>query len=326
MNKFAETTNENLQSFFKIITDARTKLENCNFENPDNDLIQIITDIQEIDKNIKNWSEDLLRYKNCKNILEKQKYRFPNNFIDMDKVENEWSKLKQILEKKSRLMEDQLPTLEARVKADESRLNEKIKKLENFWSEKNPEKADTPSEALKIISEANNQLLNVKDDYIRNCKAKELLNMDLTDQNRLNPIEENIANFREVWSALNNIYSKVEVNKDTLFVAVNPDKIKKDIEEAINELSVLPGKYRTYEATEIVTKRLNQMKKENNIISDLRTEAIKPDRHWPQILKLLQIKKNYNELILDDFWKCGLEKKNKKLYEIINQATGELVL
>ena len=326
MNKFADTTNENLKSFFNIITNARTKLENCNFDNPDNDLIQIITDIQEIEKNMKKWGEELTRYKNCKNILEKQKYRFPNNFIDMDKVENEWSKLKQILEKKTKLMEDQLPTLEARIKADESRLNDKIKKLENFWNEKNPEKARTPSEALKIISEANNQLLNVKDDYERNCKAKELLNMDITDKNRLNPIEENITNFRDVWSVLNNIFSKVEVHKDTLFVAVNPEKIKKDIEEAINELANLPGKYRGYEATDIVTKKLNQMKKENNIISDLRTDAIKTDRHWPKILKLLQIKKNYNDLILDDFWNCDLEKKNKKLYEIINQATGELVL
>ncbi len=47
-----------------------------------------------------NLKNDLIRYKNCKNILEKQKYRFSNDFIDMDKVESELSKLQQILKKK----------------------------------------------------------------------------------------------------------------------------------------------------------------------------------------------------------------------------------
>ena len=35
-----------------------------------------------------NWKNDLIRYKNCKNILEKQKYRFSKDFIYMDKVES----------------------------------------------------------------------------------------------------------------------------------------------------------------------------------------------------------------------------------------------
>ena len=327
MNKFAETTNENLKSFYTKITEAKTKLENSNLENLNTDIIECITDIQEIKKNMNNWKNDLTRYKNCKNILEKQKYRFSNDFIDMDKVESEWSKLQQILEKKWKLMEEQIPTLQGRIQADESRINERIKKLDNYWNEKNPEKANSPSEALKILNEANTQLVNVKDDYIRNCKAKELLDMDIGDPNRLNPIEEQIASLREVWNALNNIFSRVESYKDTPFVAVNPEKTKKEIEEALIEINNLPPKIRNYEAAEIVKKRLEQMKKENNIISDLRTEAIKADRHWPQILKLLQIKKSYsNDLILEDFWKCNLLQREKKLYEIINQATGELVL
>ena len=90
MNK-SETTNENLKSFYTKITEAKTKLENSNLENLNTDIIECITDIQEIKKNMNNWKNDLTRYKNCKNILEKQKYRFSNDFIDVDKVESKLS-------------------------------------------------------------------------------------------------------------------------------------------------------------------------------------------------------------------------------------------
>ncbi len=46
MNK-SETTNENLKSFYAKITEAKTKLENWNI-----DIIEYITDIQEIKKNM----------------------------------------------------------------------------------------------------------------------------------------------------------------------------------------------------------------------------------------------------------------------------------
>ena len=67
MNK-SETTNENLKSFSAKITEAKTKLENSNLENVNNDIIEWIIDIQEIKKNMNNWKNDLTRYKNCRNL------------------------------------------------------------------------------------------------------------------------------------------------------------------------------------------------------------------------------------------------------------------
>ena len=52
--------------------------------------------------------------------------------------------------------------------------------------------------------------------------------MDVGDPNILNPIEEQISSLRKVYNALNNILSY----KDNLFIAVNPEKTKKEIEEA----------------------------------------------------------------------------------------------
>ncbi len=75
--------------------------------------------------------------------------------------------------------------------------------------------------------------------------------MDIREPNRLNPIEEQISRLREVWNALNNFFRKVESYKDTPFVAVNPEKSKKEIEEALIEFNHLPPKFRNHEAAEI---------------------------------------------------------------------------
>ena len=71
--------------------------------------------------------------------------------------------------------------------------------------------------------------------------------------------------------------------------------------------------------------KIQNLKKINNLITDLRTDAIK-ERHWRQILSKLQIRKGINEIILGDLWNCDIARHEKYLRDIINNATGELVL
>ena len=172
-------------------------------------------------------------------------------------------------------MEEQIPTIQARISADEVVINDKIKELETYWSQKKPYKAESPTEALNVLSVSNNMVKAIKDDYVRNCKAKELLGMEFSDPNKLDSLEEDINDLREVWSSLNVIWAKIEAYKDTPFIAVIPEKIKKELDEGLNQLVLLPPKMRTYDAYEIVKNKIGHLKKVNTIISDLRTEAIK---------------------------------------------------
>ena len=66
---------------------------------------------------------------------------------------------------------------------------------------KKSREANLPSEILIILNKGNTQLVNVKDDNIRNCQIKELLDLDVGESNRLNPIEEQISSLIEVWNA-----------------------------------------------------------------------------------------------------------------------------
>ena len=140
-----------------------------------------------------------------------------------------------------------------------------------------------------------------------------------------NSLLEEIKDLEDVWGELNKIFSKIDEKKDTPFSVVNADKIKKALEEALNQIDGLDNKYHSYEAFEITKNKLQYYKKINGLISDLRTEAIK-ERHWKIILKELKIEKTEKDLLLNDLWQADLLKKEKPLQETINQAAGELVL
>ena len=174
MNQFALQTNEELKQFNKNINEAKSVLEKNALENASSDIVAFITEISQVKKNLDKWQMDMDKYKNSHGILTKQKYKFPNDFLKIENVEKEWNKFKTILKQKSDAMEEQIPGIKARILAEETNIKERIQKLEEYWSEKKPDRADNPTEALNILSEAKKLIEEIKDVYVKNCKAKEL--------------------------------------------------------------------------------------------------------------------------------------------------------
>ena len=325
MNKFAQITNDGMKQFSNTINEARNNLEGNSLENESNDIVSYITEVKNFSKNKEMWKNEMEKYKNSKKILDSQRYRFKGDFANMDQLESEWNKFEQILNKKSKEMEDKIPSIKDKVKGDKAKLDEDIKNLDKYWSDNKPETADNPVAALNILKKTTEKINAIKDAYSKNCQASELLGLEFGDPNKLDNMTQEVDDFKKVWNSLNTIYSKIDSKKETPFLAINPDKIKKDLDEALQQMTMLPSEIRSYKAYEITEKKLKTLKKMNNIIGDLRTEAIK-DRHWKKILKRLSIHKSVSELILNDFWKSQLLEMEKHLNEIINQATGELVL
>ena len=325
MNQFAQKTNEGMIEFSKKIKAAKDILEKNSLESESGDIVAFITEISKVNKNLNKWQIEMDKYKNAHMILQKQKFNFPQKFKKLDDLDKEWNHFLNVLKEKSNIMKEKEPGAKARIAAEEISINSRIQELEAYWAEKKPDKADTPNEALEILTEAKKLINEVNDSYMKNCKAKELLEMEYSDPNKLNNIMEEIKDLEDVWTELNKIYSKIDEQKDTPFVAVNADKIKKALEEALNQMNELPEKYHSYEAFDIMKNKLQYYKKVNGIISDLRTEAIK-ERHWTQILRIIKVEKADKDLILNDLWKADLLKKEKQIQEIINQAAGELVL
>jgi hypothetical protein len=345
-----------MKQFSNTINEARSNLEGNTLESESTDIVAYITEVQNFTKNKENWQKEMEKYKNSKKILDSQRYRFKGDFANMDQLESEWSKFEQILNKKSKEMDEKIPSIIKSVVKDKNNLDEEIRKLDEYWSKNKPETADNPVVALSILKTTTEKINAIKDNYAKNCKALELLkaqcsnpnkletmrkevedlmsrtpssdsglkegeekalksvknmlNLDCDDLSKLNNIKkeiieplkliaqlldleiadpkkldnmsEEVENFKKVWNSLNNIYSNVDSKKETAFMAINPDKIKRALDDALTQMVTLPSDIRQYKAYELTENKLKRLKKMNNIIGDLRTEAIK-DRHWKKI-------------------------------------------
>jgi dynein heavy chain 1 len=213
MDKFAEITNEGMKQFISLINEARTNLEGNSLENEGKDIISFITEIQKFTENEKDWALEMEKFKNSKQILDSQKYRFRGEFTSMEQLESEWNKFEQILQKKQKEMDEKIPALVKQVEADKINLSQELKNLESFWAQNKPETADNPAAALKVLEKTSEKINSIKDAFIKNCTAAKLLKLESENPNRLDNITHEVEDFKNVWNSLNIIYSKIDAKK-----------------------------------------------------------------------------------------------------------------
>ena len=82
---------------------------------------------------------------------------------------------------------------------------------------------------------------------------------------------------------------------------------------------------RGYKVYETYMTQIKNYKKVNDIIVELRSDAMKP-KHWKDLLIKLQIRKKLQDLQLLDLWNADLLGKNKVVQDVLTQARGEAIL
>ena len=98
--------------------------------------------------------------------------------------------------------------------------------------------------------------------------------------------------------------------RETPFSAVVPKKLRDVIVAAIKQMDEFPNRLRQYEAYDSIKQKLQRYIKMNNIIRDLRSEAMKP-RHWKVLLGKLRLSNNFNDIVLGQIWDADLVKNDK---------------
>lgn len=233
-------------------------------------------------------------------------------------------------------MDDEMDRLREKVINEETVVKKKVEEAKKEWlqmkeagfiqasEQKEGEDDGLPNiqAILNFLSIMEGKSTKLKNDWKRVCKAKELLDMELSDPEALDGFEETIKDHKEVWTALSKIWTQVMEIGEIQFAALNPKKVKESLRSISEEFLELPTKYKQYDAYEDIRGRVSKFQGMQNIVIDLKGEAMK-QRHWTKLLRQLRIKVPFNELTIMDLWAADLIANKVMVGDIMAQAIGE---
>ena len=278
-------------------------------------------------RNVTSWEKEVETFRQGETTLRRQRYQFPKDWLSMIQVENEWSHLLEILERKSKIVQDQTDALRAKILAEDQVVSQKISEISLQWSEEKPVSGNMPpGKAESILQTFEAKLAKLRDEADMVSKAKEALDLPPSAENSLTALLEEVQDFKSVWASLNTIWVSLNELREQQWSSVVPRKIKRSIEELVKMMRDMPSRMRQYAAFTYMQEKLRVLLKVNPLLSDLRSDAMR-DRHWAKIFKSLNPSKRFSmSMTLGDVWDLNLASSDVVIRDIFAQAQGEMGL
>lgn len=91
------------------IAKARNDLEHHSIEGSSTaQAVTFITFVQDLKKSVVKWTPEIADFSAGQQTLERQRYQFPSDWLDVDQVQGEWSAFNEILKRKNDSIQQQL--------------------------------------------------------------------------------------------------------------------------------------------------------------------------------------------------------------------------
>ena len=184
-------------------------------------------------------------------------------------------------------------------------------------------KAETAINTLNVFE---GRLARLSEDYDLVCRAKEALDLEHTKHDRLQPVTEELRDLKAVWTALSGIWGRLGQLRETLWTAVQPRKLRQELDAILSSTREMPSRMRQYAAFEFVQDALRALLKANILVSELKSEALR-ERHWSKLYKSLRMPSGYQSgMTLGQVYDLDLKKNEALIQEVVVQAQGEMAL
>ena len=327
--KFASRLGMRMRDVYAEVEKSRRDLESQSLEASSTaQAVSLITVVQQCKRRVQAWEPEMDAFRKGQMALVRQRYQFPSDWLYVDQVDHEWSILNDILARKLKVVQDQTDALRAKILAEDQLVHDRISDIIVQWNHDKPASGTiAPDLAASTLASFQTRLMNLKNEAEMVAKAKEALDLPSTVDNILPSILEEVDDFTSVWAALATIWKSLGDLRETLWVNVQPRKLRQSIESLIKITKDMPSRMRQYAAFEHVQNVLRQFLKANTVLSDLKSEAVR-ERHWSKIFKALKPGKRFSQLsmTLGDIWDLQLTSTEATVRDIIAQAQGEMAL
>ncbi|KAJ2028640.1 dynein heavy chain, partial [Coemansia sp. S610] len=330
LNRFGSRLGSAMRDACQAIASARHELEAHSAESSTtSEVVTFITFVQELKRKCPAWQRDVEDvFRGGQRVLEKQRFQFPSDWMYLDHVEGEWSAFNEILKRKTSVIQEQLPSLQMKIIAEDRAVDSRIAALCADWERSKPVQGSLrPDVATNTLSVFHQRITRTLEECDLVCRAKEALDMDSVRDERLTPVLEEVADLRAVWAALAAIWRDVDELRDTPWASVVVRKVRQQLDRQLTESKQLPNRMRQYAAFEFMQKTLRALLKANTVVADLKSDALR-DRHWRQLFKALRLpaSASVSELTLGAVWDFDIVRNESLIREVIVVAQGEMAL
>ncbi|EGE05638.1 protein kinase subdomain-containing protein [Trichophyton equinum CBS 127.97] len=327
--KFAGKLGARMRDVHAELEAARRDLEGQSLEASSTaQAVSFITIVQQCKRKAKLWEPEIDLFLQGQATLIRQRYQAPSDWLPADRVSGEWDALNEILERRSKTVQDQTDALRAKISAEDRVINEKIAEAVNQWNEEKPVSGSTPpEEASATLSYFQSRLEKLQSESEMVSKAKEALDLPSSPETTLAAILEEVQDFMAVWAALSTIWKSLNELRDTLWNSIQPRKLRQSLDGLIKMTKEMPSRMRQYAAFEHIQNVLRGFLKVNPLLADMKSEAVR-ERHWQKIFKALKPGKRFSQIsmTLGDVWDLQLGPSESVIRDIITQAQGEMAL
>lgn len=336
MSKFASLLSTEMSNLHSDISKARNDLELQSIDSAETkDAVTFITYVQNLKSKSKEWEKQVEVFKLGQQTLERQRFQFPPNWLHVDNIEGEWSAFNEIMKRRESAIQTQIASLRLKIVAQDQAVEQRTTDLLADWEQGKPiQGSSAPVDALSCLGSYETKFSQLKEDRNNIARAKDAL--ELVDQNankeqfkalsdKLEVALEELQDLKGVWSKLSIIWGQIEQLRALRWSAVQPRELRKNLDELSGQLKEMPSRLQSYASYDYVKSLIKGYQKVNVLIHELKSDALR-DRHWKQLMKMLNVHWNTSELTLGKVWDIDLQRNENVLKDVILVAQGELAL
>ena len=329
IGKFASKLGSRIEDVFADVERTRSDLEGSALEASSTaQAVAFITSVQNARRKVNLWEPEVEVFRQGQTTLTRQRFIFPSSWLSVERMDHEWTALNEILDRKSRLVNDQTDALRSKIMTEDKVISQKIMAFHTSWGEERPVSGNLPAEqASKILNSFESKLTKLNTEFKMLSKAKEALDLPPSQDQDLKSLLEEVQDFKSVWANLSTIWTGLHELRDMPWSSVQPRKLRHSLENLVSMGKEMPSRMRQYAAFDYLQTTLRQLIKTNSVLSDMRSEAVR-ERHWARIFKSLNPSKRYSQMsmTLGDVWDLKLVQNEAHIRDIIIQAQGEMAL
>ncbi|KAJ3273119.1 hypothetical protein HDV01_004758 [Terramyces sp. JEL0728] len=324
INKFSTILLQKMQQFYSDLKNYRESLEKNLAYSTTHELVNFLLLIQELGNETTNFDLKMKQFYNGQRILERQRYKFPQDWLYYDQVNGEHSAFKEILERKTRLIQDQIEPLKEKIVQEDQATNDQISTLVEDWNNLKPLGDQEPAQALKVLNEFEHKFTVTNKTFELLGKAKQALEIKSFSNSLLAPAISEHQDLKRVWESLEKVWDEILKIHEISWFGEECWQVKGMVEKILENMKSMPNQTRQYLAYQSMYQKISGILSKHLRMLPLKSESLR-ERHWLRINTILSIEKT-NSLKVGTLWQVNYEKKEKQVEEIISLAQGEMAL